>query len=117
MPRSFKPSKNYRSPSFKKVYPRAVRILPNTPELKSKGDRPLQMSFEDQLKALIFFHLEEHSSGRHLIQVLKEDNFAPEDTASRKAAFSRPSTAEDLTTTIRLQQPVQRGIRYPAGLS
>jgi len=29
------------------------------------------MEFEDQLKALILYHLEEHSSGRHLIQVLK----------------------------------------------
>jgi hypothetical protein len=33
----------------------------------------LKMSFEEQLKALIFYHLEEHVSGRHLIQVLKED--------------------------------------------
>lgn len=76
MPRSFKPSKKHQSPSFKKVYHPTVRVLPNTPELNSKGDRPLKMTFEDQLKALIFFHLEEHSSGRHLIQVLKEDGFA-----------------------------------------
>jgi hypothetical protein len=40
------------------------------PALESRGDRPLKMSFEDQLKALIFYHLEEHVSGRHLIQVL-----------------------------------------------
>lgn len=41
------------------------------------------MTFEDQLKALIFFHLEEHVSGRHLIQVLKEDNFARENIAPK----------------------------------
>jgi len=34
------------------------------------------MEFEHQLKALIFFHLEEHSSGRHLIQALQQDDFA-----------------------------------------
>jgi hypothetical protein len=34
------------------------------------------MTFEDQLNALIFFHLEEHKSGRHLVQSLKEDDFA-----------------------------------------
>ena len=34
------------------------------------------MDFEHQLKALIFYHLEEHSSGRYLLQVLKEDDFA-----------------------------------------
>jgi len=39
------------------------------------------MTFEDQVKALIFFHLEEHDSGRHLIQVLKEDDFAREHIA------------------------------------
>ena len=34
------------------------------------------MEFEDQLKALVYFHLEEHTSGRHLIQTLQEDDFA-----------------------------------------
>ena len=34
------------------------------------------MDFEDQLNALIYFHLEEHTSGRHLLQALKEDAFA-----------------------------------------
>jgi len=36
----------------------------------------LKMTFEDQLKALIFCHLEEHTSSRHLLQVLEEDDFA-----------------------------------------
>jgi hypothetical protein len=54
------------------------------PELKSKGNRPLKMEFEDQLKALIFYHLEEHTSGRHLIQVLKEDDFAKKNIAPQK---------------------------------
>jgi hypothetical protein len=48
------------------------------------------MTFEDQLNALIFFHLEEHVSARHLIQTLKEDDFAriniaPEDGISRSS--------------------------------
>jgi len=34
------------------------------------------MTFEDQLKALIFFHLEEHVSAQHLLQVLEENDFA-----------------------------------------
>jgi hypothetical protein len=34
------------------------------------------MEFEDQLNALAYFHLEEHASGRHLIQALQEDDFA-----------------------------------------
>jgi hypothetical protein len=46
------------------------------PLLQSRGDRPLQMTFEQQLKSLILFHLEEYDSARHLLQVLKEDDFA-----------------------------------------
>ena len=42
------------------------------------------MEFKDQLNALIFFHLEEHTSGRHLLQSLKEDCFASEHIAPEK---------------------------------
>lgn len=42
------------------------------------------MTFEDQLKALVFFHLEEHVSARHLIQVLAEDDFARENIAPKQ---------------------------------
>lgn len=46
--------------------------------LESRGDRPLQMTFDDQLKALIFFHLEEYSSGRELLQAFEQNDFAKE---------------------------------------
>ena len=85
MSRSFKLyQKRYLSPSFYQLYQPLVKILQETPMLESRGDRPLQMTFEDQLKALIFFHLEEHNSGRHLIQVLKEDDFARKHIAPEK---------------------------------
>jgi len=42
------------------------KIAPDAPPLISGGDRPLKMTFEDQLNALIFHHLEEHVSARHL---------------------------------------------------
>jgi hypothetical protein len=48
------------------------------------------MTFEDQLNALIYFHLEEFTSARHLIQALQEDDLArnviaPEDGISRSS--------------------------------
>lgn len=52
------------------------KTLPYVPPLESQGNKPLQMNFEQQLKALVYFHLEEHESGRDLIQTLEEDNFA-----------------------------------------
>jgi hypothetical protein len=51
-------------------------VLPCVPELFPQGDRPFKMNFEDQLHALIYFHLQEHHSARHLVQDLKENDFA-----------------------------------------
>ena len=62
-------------------------------QLKAKGNRPLQMEFEDQLNALIYFHLEEHTSGRHLLQVLEEDEFARSSVAP-KAGIKKSSFFE-----------------------
>ena len=76
MPRTFHPKKRYAAPSFRKLCVPLVDILPRTPRLESRGNRPLKMEFEHQLNALIFFHLEEHTSERHLIDALHQDDFA-----------------------------------------
>ena len=64
--------------SYNKFVEPIKKTLLNTPQLVSRGNRPLQMTFEDQLNALIYFHLQEFKSGRHLMQVLEQDNFARE---------------------------------------
>jgi len=64
MPRSLHPWEKLKATAFYKLYKPAQNILPGMPELKARGDRPLQMEFEHQLKALILFHLEEHT-GQH----------------------------------------------------
>lgn len=66
----------YSALSFTQLDQPLTRILGETPQLESRCNRPLQMTFKDQLNALIFFHLEEHTSGRHLVQSLNEDDFA-----------------------------------------
>lgn len=70
-----------------------VELYPMAPELKSRGDRPLKMTFEDQLNALIYFHLQEHKSARHLVQDLKENVFAKEHIAP-DGGISRSSFSE-----------------------
>lgn len=72
-----------KSKTFKKLMAPIMAILSKVPPLVSRGDRPLQMTFEDQLNALVFYHLEEHESGTHLIQVLQEDTFAREHIAPK----------------------------------
>src|SRR4030043_1334041 len=76
-----KKQRRRKTPSFQKLTRPMNDILPNISPLQARGNKPLQMTFEDQLNALIYFHLEEHSSGRHLLQALKEDDFARNEIA------------------------------------
>jgi hypothetical protein len=55
------------------------------------------MTFEQQLKSLILFQLEEYDSARHLLQVLKEDDFARSFIAPPKG-IERSSYGEALNT-------------------
>lgn len=71
-------------PSFSALSKPLSKIFRKIPKLEAKGNRALQMTFEDQLNALILFHLEEHESGRHLLQVLEEDFFARKEIAPEK---------------------------------
>jgi hypothetical protein len=79
--------------------------------LKARGDRPLQMTFEDQLKALIFFHLEEHTSAQHLLQVLENDDFAKDVIAPeggiKKSSFSEAVNSRGLEQLAHIYQNLQ----------
>ena len=79
-PQAKKP-KRKKAATFKKLTKPLKDLSQNISPLEARGDRPLQMTFEDQLHALIYFHLEEHTSGRHLLQVLEEDDFARNEIA------------------------------------
>jgi hypothetical protein len=81
------------------------------PPLEARGHRPLKMTFEDQLKALIFFHLEEHTSAQHLLQVLEEDDFArnviaPEE-GIKKSSFAEAINTRGLEQLAHVYQNLQ----------
>ncbi len=86
-------NKHYSAPSFEKLKKPLDSIFPLIPKIESRGNRPLKMTFEDQLNALIFFHLEEHTSARHLIDVLQKDEFARAHVAP-EGGISRSSFSE-----------------------
>nr|WP_319491233.1 IS4 family transposase [uncultured Desulfobacter sp.] len=85
--------KQIQSLNFDKFQHPLVRSLSQEPELQSRGDRPLKMTFEDQINALVYFHLQEHKSARHLMQDLKENIFARENIAP-DGGISRSSFSE-----------------------
>ncbi len=100
MTRAQKRIYKYHGPSFLKLWKPLRKILTYVSPLTSRGNRPLQMDFEHQLKALVFFHLEEHSSASHLLQVLKEDDFARDCIAPpdgiEKSSFSEANNTRGL---------------------
>ena len=73
------------------------KALKKITPLIARGNRNLQMTFEDQLNALVYYHLEEHSSAEHLLQVLKEDDFARNHIAP-KGGIEKRSFSEAINT-------------------
>ena len=99
MPYAIGPSPNCKktAPSFTTLVNPLDSILKTVTPLVARGNRELKMNFEEQLKALIYFHLEEHTSGRQLLQVLKEDDFARTNIAP-KAGIEKSSFFEALNS-------------------
>ena len=73
-----------KSRAFKLLLAPIFERFKSDKKLESRGYRPLQMTFDDQLKALIYYHLEEFSSGSELLQALEQNDFAKECVASPK---------------------------------
>ena len=89
--------KKLESKSFNRFLKPLEAILKQITPLLSDGDRPLKMTFEDQLKILTYYHLEEHTSGRHLLQALEEDGFAQANIAPQ-GGIKKSSFFEALNT-------------------
>jgi len=87
--------------SFQRLWQPAGETFPGMPPLESRGDKPLELTFERELMSLVFFHVEEHTSGRHLLQVLDENKFARENIASpdgvKKSTFFETINSRGLT--------------------
>ncbi len=111
MPHTFDPFYKKHVPSFNLLFQPAKDAIIGMPPLQAPGNRPLQMNFEDHLKALVFFHLEEHTSGQHLLQVLQEDNFAREVIAPKegikKSSFSEANNSRGLEQFAYVFQKLQ----------
>jgi hypothetical protein len=84
-------------PSFQALWQPVDNFLEDIPLLQSRGNRRLKMNFEQQLKSLILFHLEEYDSARHLLQVMEQDDCARAFVALPEG-ISRSSYGEALNT-------------------
>lgn len=111
MPRSFKPFQKCDKLEFYSLFRPAIEATSQMPALNSQGNRPLQMTFEEHLRALVFFHLEEHHSAQHLLQVLEEDDFARSEIAPengiKKSSFSEATNSRGLEQFMHVYQNLQ----------
>ncbi len=106
---------NDHASSFLKRWEPILKILSKLSPLHAKGNRPLKMDFEHQLKAFIFFHLEEHTSASHLLQVLQADDFAAEYIAPPEGiATSRFSEANNTRSIESLSRCFRNCPRTPS---
>jgi hypothetical protein len=111
MPYTINRLKKKKAPSFTRLFLPIDRAKYGMPVLKARGNRPLQMTFDDQLKALVLFHLEEHTSAQHLLQVLEEDDFArrfiaPEE-GIKKSSFAEAINSRGLEQLSHIYQNLQ----------
>jgi hypothetical protein len=85
--------------------------MQDMPELQSRGNRPLKMSFQEQLQVLVYFHLQEHDSAQHLLQALKEDDFASHYIAPEqgieKSSFSEAINTRGLEQLLHVFEGLQ----------
>jgi hypothetical protein len=111
MPYTMDPFRIQNCPSFWQVHRPIKKAMIGMPPLLARGNRPLQMTFEDQLNALIFFHLEEHSSAQNLLQFLREDDFARNCIAPKegikKSSFSEAINTRGLEQLTYIYQKLQ----------
>jgi hypothetical protein len=99
------------APSFHRLYRPIQRAMIGMPPLEARGHRPLKMTFDEQLKALVFFHLEEHVSAQHLLQILEEDDFARDHIAPeegiKKSSFAEAINSRGLEQLLHVYQNLQ----------
>ena len=64
------------APTQKQLLKPLQQILIKAPTLRSRSNKPLAMNTEELLNILTYYHLQDFSSGRELIQTLQEDDYA-----------------------------------------
>lgn len=113
MPKHLHPnSRRFDAPSFTELIKPLHPILKSVSPFESRGNKPLEVTFECTLKSLIFFHLEEHTCGRHLLQVLQEDEFARTEIAPpdgmKKSTFFEIFNSRGLAQFLSVYQALQQ---------
>jgi len=102
-------SRRHIAPTHKLLLKPLQPILIITPPLTSRSNKPLAMKTEELLSILTYYHLQDFSSGRELLQALEEDDCAREFVAP--AGGVKRSTFFDTVTDRSVEQLLFSGSR------
>jgi hypothetical protein len=116
MPHTLNPYCRKHEFHFHHFFKPAELTMIDMPPLQSRCNRPLQMNFEDHLKALVLFHLEEHHSAQQLLQVLEQDDFARNHIAPengiKKSSFSEATNGRGIEQFMHVFQKLQEQAKH-----
>jgi hypothetical protein len=112
MPQIFGPQKGkIKNPPYDKLMKPLEMLMDKQTRTKAKGNKPYELEFETMVRALVFYHLQDHTSGRHLLQVLEEDEFARNHIAPpqgiKRSTFFEAVNSRGLEQMLYLFQELQ----------
>lgn len=108
------PKISFRSETYNIFMNPLREILPEVPLLSSRGEKPLSITSEHQLNALIWYHLKEHESLRDLTKTISQDRTSLPPAVSAGAGLRKQSVIAGLNSFgLSSKDPAY----YPAALS
>ena len=107
------------SPTFSEFIAPVEGILPTVTPMESGSNREITFTYDYQIKSLIYYHLEEHTSAKALLESMERDPFVRDELIPEeglgKSTFYEVNNTRGVTQTIevfdRLAKKVSRKLR------
>ena len=94
------------SPTFSGLLSPLKGILPTLTPMESGCNREITFTYDYQIKSLIYYHLEEHSSAKAMLESMKRDPFVQQELIPKEglgnSTFYEVNNNRGVTQTIEL---------------
>ena len=78
------------SPAFSQLLSPLKGILPTLTPMESGSNREITFTYNYQIKGLIYYHLEEHSSAKALLESMRRDQFVRQELVPKEGLGNSP---------------------------
>ncbi len=108
------------SPTFTEFIAPVENLLPRITPLQSASNRPLTFTFHFQLRSLIYYHVEECTSARHLLQMIQSDPLTQQllmpPTGLGKSTFYEANANRGLQQMLQLFDKLAKKVSRKLGI-